>query len=105
MSRLNEERREVIGKKFGTEFNKEHMYHGWHNWSEYSTDYYPEPTHDAFDQAIRVMFGIPEEGPEMKNTAIFFARGERKGAVHSIPTHIQTMEEAKAWALAVWRMS
>lgn len=104
MSRLDIARKEVIIRKFGTEYNKMHIYHGWHEWTDKSADYYPEPTHDAFDQAIRVMCGVDSTDPDMKNTAIFFARGERKGSVHTLPAHIKTMDEAKAWALAVWRM-
>lgn len=81
---------------------------GYHGWMEigvgdggsYGWAYYPESTPMLYNYAIRIyaelrVYDMYTGGP------VYDILVENNG---QLPDGIRTMEEAKAWTLAVWRM-
>lgn len=78
------------------------IYHGWfHADGSARIRYYAEPSHDTEGYQISIPIKIPSGMPALIFTDLskpwVYAR-------FNIPDTVTTLEEAKAWAIAMWRM-
>lgn len=79
------------------------MYHGWFRADGSARiRYYAEPTHESEGYQISIPFMIPSGMPALIWPDI------TKPWVYDhfpIPDTVTTLEEAQAWAIAMWRMT
>lgn len=77
------------------------LYAGWYEWSSGVWDYFDDATDMPFAHSFSLVWFEHQDRMVGKVNMLYI---EERNRTIPVPDSVRTLEEAKAWAMATWRM-